>query len=57
MKDYMKTIINAIKIWIKQDAFTADDALNIVADIGAIEPLMATDGTVYTSPDGDIYIL
>ena len=53
----MKTIINAVKLWIQQDAFTADDAFNIVADIGAIEPLMAADGTVYISPDGDIYIL
>ena len=53
----MKTIINALKLWIKHDAFTADDALNIVADIGASEPLMASDGTIYTSPDGDIYTL
>ena len=53
----MKTIINAIKLWIQQDAFTADDAFKIVADIGAIEPLMASDGTIYTSPDGDIYTL
>ena len=57
LKDYMKTIINAIKLWIQQDAFTADDAFKIVADIGAIEPLMASDGTIYTSPDGDIYTL
>ena len=57
MKDYIKTIINAIKLWIKQDAFTSDDALKIVADIGVVEPLMTADGTIYTSPDGDIYTL
>ena len=53
----MKTIINALKLWIKHDAFTADDAFNIVADLGAIEPLMAADGTIYTSPDGEVYTL
>ena len=57
MKNYMKTIINALKLWIKHDAFTADDALNIVADIGVVEPLMTADGTIYTSPEGDIYTL
>ena len=57
LKEYMKTIINALKFWIKHDAFTAEDALNIITDIGAIEPLMAADGTIYTSPEGDIYTL
>ena len=53
----MKTIINALKLWIKQDAFTADDAIDIIVNIGAIKLLMAADGTIYTSPDGDIYTL
>lgn len=34
-----------------------DDALTIVSDMGMIEPLAAIDGTIYTSPNGEIYTL
>jgi hypothetical protein len=53
----MKTIIHAVKSWVKNDAFTADDALEIVVENSIIEPLRAIDGTIYTSPDGEIYTL
>ena len=57
MQNFIKTIINAVKLWIKNDAFTADEALEIAMEMDAIECLMAIDGTIYTSPDGDIYTL
>ena len=57
MKDYMKIVIAAVKSWVRHDAFTADDALEVVDSMGVIEPLRATDGTVYTSPEGEIYTL
>lgn len=57
MQNFMKTIIHAVKTWVRYDAFTADDALEIVVENGVIEPLAAVDGTIYTSPDGEIYTL
>lgn len=57
MQKFMETIIHAIKSWVKHDAFTADDAIEIAMEMGVIEPLRAIDGTIYTAPDGAIYIL
>lgn len=57
MQNFMKTIIHAVKTWVRYDAFTADDAFEIVVENGVIEPLRAVDGTIYTSPNGDIYTL
>lgn len=57
MQNFIKTIINAVKLWIKNDAFTADEALEIAMEMDTIECLRAIDGTIYTSPDGDIYTL
>ena len=53
----MKTIIHAIKLWVKNDAFTADDGLDVLIDANCIEPLAAVDSTIYTAPDGVIYTL
>lgn len=57
MQNFMKTIIHAIKLWVKNDAFTADDGLDVLVDGNFIEPLAAVDGTIYTTPDGVIYTL
>lgn len=57
MQKFMETIIHAIKSWVKYDAFTADDAFEIVTEMDFIEPLRAVDGTIYTSPNGEIYTL
>lgn len=57
MQSFMKTIIHAVKTWVKNDAFTADDAFEIVTGMDVIEPLRAIDGTIYTSPNGEIYTL
>ena len=57
MQKFMKTIIHAVKTWVKYDAFTADDAMEIVSEMDVIEPLRAVDGTIYTSPNGEIYTL
>lgn len=57
MQKFMETIIYAIKAWVKNDAFTADDALELAAEMDMIEPLAAADGTIYTAPDGVIYTL
>lgn len=57
MQKFMETIIHAVKTWVKNDAFTADDAFEIVVENGVISPLAAVDGTIYTSPDGEIYTL
>lgn len=57
MQNFMKTIIHAVKTWVKNDAFTADDAFEIVSEMDVIEPLRAVDGTIYTSPNGEIYTL
>lgn len=57
MQKFMKTIINAIKSWVRNDAFTADEALDLMLENNLIEPVRAVDGTIYTAPDGDIYTL
>ena len=57
MQKFIETIISAVKLWVKNDAFVADEALDIVLDAGVVEPLRATDGTIYTTPDGVIFIL
>ena len=57
MQNFMTTIIHAVKTWVKNDAFTADDALDIVVEMGVVEPVSAVDGTIYTSPEGEIYTL
>jgi hypothetical protein len=61
MNNFMKTIISAIKYWVKDwvknDAFTAEDALDIALKGNFVEPLAAVDGTIYTTPNGDIYTL
>lgn len=57
MQNFMKTIIHAIKLWVKNDAFTADDGLDVLINENFIEPLAAVDGTIYTSPKGEIYTL
>lgn len=57
MQKFIETIIHAVKSWVKNDAFTADDALEIVAEMDVVEPLRAVDGTIYTAPNGDIYTL
>ena len=57
MQKFMETIINAVKSWVRNDAFTAEDALDIAIEMDFVQPLAAIDGTIYTSPDGDIYTL
>lgn len=57
MQKFMETIIHAIKSWVKYDAFTAEDAVEMVVEMDVIEPLRAIDGTIYTSPEGEIYTL
>ena len=47
----------ADKTWVLNDAFTADDALEFMIEDNIIEPVCAADGTIYTAPNGDIYIL
>lgn len=55
MQTFIKTIIHAIKSWVRNDAFTADEALDMAIEMKFIEPLRAIDGTIYTAPDGAIY--
>ncbi len=57
MQKFIETIIHAIKSWVKYDAFTADDAMEIAMEMDIVEPLRAADGTIYTAPNGDIYTL
>jgi hypothetical protein len=57
MQKFMETVIHAVKSWVKYDAFTADDAMELAMEMDIIEPLRAKDGTIYTSPNGDIYTL
>lgn len=57
MQNFMKTIIHAIKSWVRNDAFTADEALDLMLENNFIEPVRAVDGTIYTAPNGDIYTL
>lgn len=56
MKEFMRTIIYAIKSWVRNDAFTADDAFSLLEN-DFIEPVRAADGTIYTAPNGDIYTI
>jgi hypothetical protein len=57
MQKFMETIIHAVKSWVRHDAFTADEALDMAIEMGFVEPLAAVDGTIYTAPDGAIYTL
>lgn len=57
MQKFIKTIIYAIKSWVRNDAFTADEALELMLENELIEPMRAVDGTIYTAPNGDIYTL
>lgn len=57
MQKFIKTIIYAIKSWVRNDAFTADEALEMMLENELIEPVRAADGTIYTAPNGDIYTL
>ena len=42
---------------VHRSEITADEALEIAAELEMIVPLVAIDGTIYTSPNGDIYTL
>ena len=57
MQKFMETIIHAIKSWVKNDAFTADDALEMAMESDMLTPLADVEGTIYTAPDGVIYTL
>ena len=57
MQNFMKIIISAIKTWVKHDAFTADDAMEALIENNFVEPLRTVDGTIYTAPNGDVYVL
>ena len=57
MQKFIETIVHAIKSWVKNDAFTADDAFELAMEMEIAEPLRAVDGTIYTSPEGEIYTL
>ena len=57
MQNFIKTIISAVKSWVKNDAFTADDALDIAIESEFVKPLANSDGTIFTSPKGEIYTL
>jgi hypothetical protein len=57
MQKFMETIIHAVKTWVRHDAFTADDAFELAMELDIVEPVRAIDGTIYTSPNGEIYTL
>lgn len=57
MQKFMETIIHAVKSWVRNDAFTADDALELAMEMEFVAPLTASDGSIYTMPNGDILTL
>ena len=57
MQKFIETIISALKTWVRHDAFTADDAFELAMEMEVVEPVRAVDGTIYTSPEGEIYTL
>lgn len=57
LQNFLETVVKAIMSWVKHDAFTAEDAMELALELDVIEPLRAIDGTIYTSPEGDIYTL
>lgn len=57
MQKFMEIIIHAVKSWVKYDAFTAEDAMEIAMEMDIVEPVRAIDGTIYTAPEGEIYTL
>ena len=57
MFKFVETLIYAVKSWVYQDAFTADDALDLSIEMNIVEPLADKQGTIYTSPSGVIYTL
>lgn len=59
MYDFMKTIISAIRYWIRENfkVATDDDIMDVLTEMNYIEPISASDGSIYTNNDGEIYIL
>lgn len=53
----IKSLFREIKIWVKHEAFTADDALDIIIEMDLVKPVCSADGTIYTTKDGTIYTL
>lgn len=56
----IQTLLNAIKHWANQ-TFVAknnkEEALELVADLGLVEPVTDENGDVYTDESGKVYIL
>lgn len=55
----MRTIISAIKYWIRENfkVATDDDIMDVLTEMNYIEPISASDGSIYTNKNGEIYIL
>ena len=56
----IQTLLNAIKHWANQTFVVKnnkDEALELVADLGLVEPLADENGAVYTDESGKVYIL
>lgn len=56
----MNTLLNAVKHWANQTFVVKnnkDEALELVADLGLVEPVTDENGDVYTDESGKVYIL
>ena len=48
---------NATRLLKTSELATEEDAMDLLAEIGAVEPVTASDGAILTSPTGEIYTL
>lgn len=54
------TLINAIKHWANKTFVvknSKDEALDMVVELGLVEPVTDENGAVYTDESGKVYIL
>lgn len=61
MQNFMETIIYAIKSWVRYDAVTKEEALDIAMDLlletNVITPITIQENKIITDSQGRIYSL
>ena len=56
MQNFIKTIINAIKFWVKDEAFNSIDALQDLAETDMLPAVHDKNGKILTDENGKIIL-
>lgn len=60
MNNYMKPIVSSLKQWVAEyikNYPSADEAIDILIDMGFVDPASAEDGAVYVESENTIFVL